>query len=499
MISTGISELDQRLGGLAEGRYYLLTGTPGAGKTSACLHFVAEGLRRGEPCAILTQENPDDLLAQAEFVGHDFQSAAAADQLVILQYRLDFSTNYARVGNPRAVARELVDALGGVRPKRLVVDSILPFVQAGGVSHGAALALLHAMDELQATAYFTVPGDLGDSFYARLYDPLVSGTAGLLHFEMVEGDVRQVSIRKIRTKPLSTEPLRFIIRGGLGIVELHEGASHALPEGADRRLALVNSGGHLGGELYSSLDRTYELVTFPSIDAALPEINDRFGLVLLVVDPKETDPSLAFVRAIRRVSGVPIVLISEAEGLRAMTRARAQRAGADEFLSIEGSAQETLARIEAARQRGPRNTADRLRRERLLVQPRDAKGHPLALPEAEIVRAVQHHMTTSEHPFFALVALRPPAESLTLAWNILSRNLRLGDGDLVATSDRSGELLLYLHDISRRHARELIERVIAADPQLDGTDVVIDHFPADAARVEQWLQARAASPVAAGV
>ena len=61
LVSTGISELDQRIGGVSPGRYYLLTGTPGAGKTSACMHFLAEGLRAGEVCAILTQENPDDL------------------------------------------------------------------------------------------------------------------------------------------------------------------------------------------------------------------------------------------------------------------------------------------------------------------------------------------------------------------------------------------------------------------------------------------------------
>lgn len=498
MVSTGISELDQRLGGLTEGRYYLLTGTPGAGKTSACLHFIAEGLRAGEPCAILTQENPDDLFAQAEFLGHDFHAPAAADQLVVLQYRLDFSNNFARVGNPKAVARELIEVLGGVRPKRLVADSILPFVQAGGVSHGAATALLHVMEELQPTSYFTVPGDLGDSFYARLYDPLVSGTAGLFHFEMEAGDVRRVSIRKIRQKPVSTEPLRFIIRGGLGIVELHDTAGEGEPTG--RRVALINSGGHLGGELYQSLARSYDLEEFKTTEAALPVISNDFALAVVVIDPKASEDSLAFVRSVRRVSGVPIVLMSESEGLRSVTRARAQRAGADEFLSIDGSAHDVLSRIEAARSRGPRNTADRLRRERLLVQPRDDKGRALALPEPEIARAVRHHLATAEHPFFALVCLRPPAEAFNLAWKVLSTNLRLADGDLIALGEQSGELRLYLHDISRRHARELIDRVLAADPQLEGTSVDIDHFPADAPRVERWLeQARPTEAVAAGV
>jgi KaiC/GvpD/RAD55 family RecA-like ATPase len=488
MVSTGISELDQRLGGLVGGRYYLLTGTPGAGKTSACLHFLAEGLRAGESCAILTQENPDDLFAQAQFIGHDFRRAVADDSLALLQYRMDFSDNYSRVGNPRAVAQEMIGALSGLRPRRLVVDSILPFIHAGGAMHGAATSLLHVMDELQCTAYFTVPGDLGDSFYARLYDPLVSGTAGVLHFEMFRDDVRQVSIRKIRQAPVSAEPMRFIIRPGLGIVEISDTPTSMATVENERRVAIVNSGGFLGGDLYASLDREYQIDTFASTDEALSRVDDGYALVLLAVDPVTADNALSFVRSVRRVSGVPIVLLSHAEGLRAVTRARAMRAGADEFLEIEESARGTLSRIESARLRGPRDTQSRLRPERLLVQPRDERSQPIALPEDQIVRAVRHHVSTAEHPFFALVRLRAPLDSVDLVWNALCRGLRLGDGDLIAHGDRAGELVLYLHDISRRHARELLSRIFAADPRFDAVEVDVDHYPADAARVDAWLE-----------
>jgi len=499
-VSTGISELDQRLGGLAPSRYYLLTGTPGAGKTTACLHFLADGLRSGEPCAILTQENPDDLFAQAQFIGHDFRRAVADDSLALLQYRLDFSDNYSRVGNPKAVAHELIEVLTGLRPRRLVVDSILPFIHAGGAMHGAATSLLHVMDDLQCTAYFTVPGDLGDSFYARLYDPLVSGTAGVLHFEMAGDDVRQVSIRKIRQSPISSDPLRFVIRPGLGIVEISDAPASLATAENQRRVALVNSGGFLGGDLFASLTREYEVESFDSTDAALTDAASGYALVLLAVDPVTADGVLSFVRALRRTSGVPIVLLSHAEGLRAVTRARAIRAGADEFLEIGESARGTLARIEAARLRGPRDTQARLRPERLLVQPRDDQSRPVALPEDQILRAVRHHVSTAEHPFFALVRLRPPADALDLAWEALSRGLRLGDGDLIAHGDRAGEIVLYLHDISRRHARELLTRIFAADPRFDSVDVDVQHYPADAPQIDQWLTASptAVSAPAAG-
>src|SRR5687768_7140935 len=375
MVSTGIPELDQRLGGLVEGRYYLLTGTPGAGKTSAALHFVGEGLKSGDTCAILTQENPDDLFAQAEFIGHDFKEAVAADTLILMQYRLDFSNNYSRVADPRAVAREFITLLDSARPKRLVVDSILPFVQAGGLAHGAVSALLHLLADLEPTAYFTVPGDLGDSFYARLYDPLVSNAAGVLHFDTHDNDIRQLSVRKIRQSPNSTEPLRFVLRAGLGIVEYEDAPVAEIPDEARSRIALVNTGGRVGGELFASLKMAYDVETYDSLASAAALAHRPVGAVLIALDPMEPDATFTFVNNLRRSgNGVPVIMIAKADGLRATDRARGLRAGADEFVTSDASPQEFLSKIEAARMRGPRSTAERLRREVVLLQPRDVAG-----------------------------------------------------------------------------------------------------------------------------
>jgi KaiC/GvpD/RAD55 family RecA-like ATPase/DNA-binding NarL/FixJ family response regulator len=487
--SSGIPALDERLGGLQAGRYYLLTGSPGAGKSSACLHFLAEGLRLGQRCAIVTQENASDMFAQARFIGHDFTAAAADDRLVVLQYLLDFSSNYSRVGDPRAVSDELLRACGSEPPDRLVVDSILPFVQAGGTSNGAVLALVSLMENATTTAFFTVPGDLGDSFYARLYDPLGTGTAGILHFEPDGDDVRKISIRKIRQTPLSTEPIRFMIKAGVGIVELEDGDDeHPAPAEPGRRIAVVNSGGHLGGDFYSSLEQEYEIEGHASPAELDVAAIGSLSVIVVVVDAMTADEVLAFVRAIRRKSGTPIVLIAEGEGLRASTRTRALRSGVDDFLTLDASPQEVVARVEAARIRGPRPMSDRFRRDRLIVQPRDDQGSILALPESEIIRAARHHLANTDHPVFALVRLRLGDDALPIAWQALGKALRLRDGDLMARGANSDELVLYLNDISRRHARDLIERVMSGDPRLENAGVEMEHYPVDAERIESWLR-----------
>ena len=117
------------------------------------------------------------------------------------------------------------------------------------------------------------------------------------------------------------------IKGGLGIVELEDdGQEVRQTSEPSNRIALVNSGGHLGGDLYSAIERQYELDTFMSL-RDMNAVDTGWSAIVVAVDPMAVDDVISFVRAVRRKSGVPIVLIAEGEGLRAATRTRALRAG----------------------------------------------------------------------------------------------------------------------------------------------------------------------------
>ena len=189
MLSTGIDALDHRLGGLVAGRYYLVTGVPGAGKTSVALHFLGAGLEAGDRCAILTQDDPEDLIAQADFLGYDFRTAAEEERLIVLQYRLDFAHNFTRSIDPDDVARELLALLGEPLPTRLVIDSILPFVDGGNVMHGPAHALARVLDRVPGTLYLTLPGDISENYYLPIYNRVTAGAAGILHLQVSDGFV----------------------------------------------------------------------------------------------------------------------------------------------------------------------------------------------------------------------------------------------------------------------------------------------------------------------
>ncbi|HEY1225946.1 MAG TPA: ATPase domain-containing protein, partial [Ramlibacter sp.] len=67
LLSTGIAGLDELLGGgLTARRIYLIEGEPGAGKTTAGLQFLNDGVRNGESVVYNTlAENREELAAVA--------------------------------------------------------------------------------------------------------------------------------------------------------------------------------------------------------------------------------------------------------------------------------------------------------------------------------------------------------------------------------------------------------------------------------------------------
>ncbi|MET0792407.1 MAG: RAD55 family ATPase [Polyangiaceae bacterium] len=74
---TGIQGLDALMsGGLWRGSTTVLAGPTGAGKTTAGLQFVLDGVQRGEPCLYANfQENPMQLARCLRSLGADVEDA----------------------------------------------------------------------------------------------------------------------------------------------------------------------------------------------------------------------------------------------------------------------------------------------------------------------------------------------------------------------------------------------------------------------------------------
>src|SRR3989337_2811900 len=58
-VSTGVQGLDLMLrGGLPKSRPYIITGPPGSGKSILAMHFLVDGMRRGESCMLVALDEP---------------------------------------------------------------------------------------------------------------------------------------------------------------------------------------------------------------------------------------------------------------------------------------------------------------------------------------------------------------------------------------------------------------------------------------------------------
>lgn len=126
---TGVPGLDDVLhGGLLPGRFYLLDGNPGAGKTTLALHYLLEGVRHGERCLYVSlSESKDELIAGAASHGW---SLDGIDIVELIAADSDLAGDQGlTVYHPAEVeltqtTRTVIDAVERVRPSRMVFDSL---------------------------------------------------------------------------------------------------------------------------------------------------------------------------------------------------------------------------------------------------------------------------------------------------------------------------------------------------------------------------------------
>lgn len=128
-LSSGVAGLDEVLhGGFIPGRFYLIDGNPGAGKTTLAMQYLLEGLRAGERCLYVTlSETKDELLAGAASHGW------TADGLEILELVAEESDldgdAQLTMYHPSEVeltdtTRRIIAAVERIQPHRMVFDSL---------------------------------------------------------------------------------------------------------------------------------------------------------------------------------------------------------------------------------------------------------------------------------------------------------------------------------------------------------------------------------------
>ena len=126
---TGITGLDEVLqGGVVRQRAYLVRGGPGTGKTTLGLHFLREGIARGERALLITLEsNAAQLRSDAGRQGLDIEDVRILD---LSPNREFFADNQSYdIFSPADVerdptTRQIIETVQEHRPDRVFVDAI---------------------------------------------------------------------------------------------------------------------------------------------------------------------------------------------------------------------------------------------------------------------------------------------------------------------------------------------------------------------------------------
>jgi KaiC/GvpD/RAD55 family RecA-like ATPase/DNA-binding response OmpR family regulator len=481
-LSTGIPGLDERLGGLARGGYYLLTGAEGSGRTSVALHFLAAGLARGERCAMLTGDDPAALAATADHLGINLRGHVASGRLVLLRYqrRLTWSAAQTTTQDADHALEEVERVLSEAgTPSRLVVDGFADGADDPAAALRFASGAARLLSETGGITYVVAPGT-GDADDEGPEAELRRDAACILRLER-EAQNRFLLRTEDHTGPEPHEEgWVFQVREGVGIVE-RPGIT-----AAPRRVTFVGTG-ELPPRLLDALMRDYEIAPDDVLDALPAEIVDqRYGVIIVGVESRRPRPGIELIRRLRE-NGVTagIVLHAAAENFRRAARAEAIRAGVDDIVMDDFSREEYLERVERARSRDRTSPPRPQEGYEPVYQPVGRDGEPELMAEEAMRNVVRNRVTTLPDAHFAVVRLRPVHITTKEAWDVLVRQLRLSNGDLIAQT--SDALVIYLHDVELDDLHDILERLGASHPGLGGSAAVsIAWHPADTEYLTEW-------------
>lgn len=130
LLPTGIPGLDGiLLGGLTPGKMYLVSGSPGTGKTTFSLQFVAEGIRKGERCLYIAVGGGGvDLAAMAKASGISLDPDLFSLHIVEISGEVmkgpEQRIFHSEEMEPSGAMQDLLAEVKRVKPQRLVIDSL---------------------------------------------------------------------------------------------------------------------------------------------------------------------------------------------------------------------------------------------------------------------------------------------------------------------------------------------------------------------------------------
>ena len=502
MTRSGIGPLDERAGGLDTGGSYLVLGAPGPEKMVAALQFVHEGIRAGEPCALVTNADIDGILGVAAAWGFDMWDAWESGLLQIVGFKEDFELRAIRSIAPEEVVEELDKVLqSGLT--RIAVDPGSMFLTGGAKTLLGSTFLAWAR-RTDATVLSTFSVDGGATSLPSSADWLVHATTGRLVLEKRDDGLYQVTLaRAVPQAGQREETISLELKPGEGLIQPE---SYPARRGVDRggidenRLLLVSLGGEQAADLEAWAKTSFEtdVISEPIEAVAKVQSGVKYGGVLIHTSRQRGREALQACRAIRPLTRAAIVLASD-DAVRATDRIHVLEAGADDFLSGGVDFRELSIRIRQSIARGAKPTVNTEGEEPVSMVsgliPEDSDGGRVS--RDTFISEILKRAANPDLAFFCILDItstRLPSVELEVA---VAEQVRADDGDIVAVnSERCAVLLQGAREGQLGPFLDRLRSRLDARPEADGdagVSIEVLSHPADAERIMARLESNSAS------
>jgi circadian clock protein KaiC len=125
LIPSGVPGLDDVLqGGLRQGHLYFIEGHPGTGKTTFCLQFLLEGVRRAERCLLISlAESPEEVAVIAASHGWSIDGLEIRDLVSADEVHSTALFDLTEIALDERVQAMLAE-MDALKPHRLVLDTL---------------------------------------------------------------------------------------------------------------------------------------------------------------------------------------------------------------------------------------------------------------------------------------------------------------------------------------------------------------------------------------
>jgi hypothetical protein len=487
MVSTGVESLDGRVGRLKAGGTYVFLGPPAAGKSLLALHFLLDGLARGERCVLLTRDEPAMVDSKGAYLGYGPRRISEHPDLRIVRLPDELPPTEPRSpGGP--LGQWLPAAIGSPRPGRVVLDGLDTTADFAQAPEAVMADAAQALPRLGATSYVLLRAGEQYAGNAAAHDVLLAVATAAFRLDVSAAGERRFSFQVPPEGAYRTEPFPYSLRAGGGFTESIVAEPAELTPDERRRVMVLDEAGALAPEVLAGLESMFDLTLMTSAGGGLRALSaGRYGALVVGVDPFDEARAFDLIFALRREgNAAPIVCVAPSRGLRSTTRAKGLRMGADDFTVADLPPAELVERIHMAwvrgahRRTGPGQTGQ-------ILQPLNGDGSMRPMTRPEFLQAMGTLVAEQPPLFFCYLEFALRSTAPAQVWPSLRGHVRIGDGDIIGilTDRRFG---CALDRITAEQTQRVIERIRAAHPAFgEMYDVVIIPSPGETARIRDRL------------